>query len=327
MISSYWLKRRQPYWTRLEELLARLQTQGFHGLNRSELRELGLLYRQTATDLAAVRGDPLSRQQAGYLNQLLGRAHNNIYSGQKSSAGGVLRFYARDYGPAFRQLLPYTALATFIFVLGGFLGMALAFSNPDFMREFLGPQMVATIDRREMWTHSIMGVQPQTSSFIMTNNLTVTFLAFASGMAAGLGTVYVLFFNGLLLGVIGSACWLSGMSAKLWSFVAPHGVLELPAIFIAGGAGLRLAEALLFPGNLSRRDSLAAGGKQAARLVVGTIPMLVVAGIIEAFFSPSAAPLALKFGLAAALFTVLVAYLARGGRGGEAKDQQAPGTA
>jgi uncharacterized membrane protein SpoIIM required for sporulation len=104
-------------------------------------------------------------------------------------------------------------------------------------------------------------------------------------------------------------------------------VLELPAIFIAGGAGLRLAEALLFPGNLSRRDSLAAGGKQAARLVVGTIPMLVVAGIIEAFFSPSAAPLALKFGLAAALFTVLVAYLARGGRGGEAKDQQAPGTA
>jgi uncharacterized membrane protein SpoIIM required for sporulation len=309
MISTYWLKRRQPYWRRLEELLTRLRVHGFHGLNRSELRDLGLLYRQTATDLAVVRGDPVSRQQTSYLNQLLGRAHNSIYSGRKSTAAGVLRFYAHEYSPAFRRLLPYTALATFIFGLGALLGAALVMSDPDFMREVLSPQMVATIERREMWTHSILGVQPQTSSFIMTNNMSVSFMAFASGLVAGLGTVFLMFFNGLMLGVIGSACWLAGMSAKLWSFVAPHGVLELPAVFIAGGAGLRLSEALLFPGNLSRRDSLAVGGTEATRLLVGVIPMLIVAGIIEAFFSPSGAPIPLKFAVAAALFAGLVFYL------------------
>jgi uncharacterized membrane protein SpoIIM required for sporulation len=321
MISTHWLKQRQPYWTRLEELLNRLRTHGFHGLNRSELRELGFLYRQTATDLAVVRGDPMSKQQAGYLNQLLGRAHNSIYSGQKSSIGGVVRFYAGDYSQTFRQMLPYTALATFIFLLGGLLGVALTMSNPDFMREFLGPGMVSTIERREMWTHSILGVQPQASSAIMSNNMTVSFLAFASGILAGLGTVYLMFFNGLMLGVIGTACWLAGMSAKLWSFVAPHGVLELPAIFIAGGAGLRLAEALLFPGNLSRRESLALGGTQAARLLVGVIPMLIAAGIIEAYFSPSGVAIPLKFALAAAMFAALVVYLGGNGRAEEKREE------
>ncbi len=83
MISVSWLNKRQTYWSRLESLLARVKEQGLHALSRSELRELGLLYRQTATDLSAVRGDPSSVQQSRYLNQLLGRAHNAIYSGQK----------------------------------------------------------------------------------------------------------------------------------------------------------------------------------------------------------------------------------------------------
>jgi uncharacterized membrane protein SpoIIM required for sporulation len=104
------------------------------------------------------------------------------------------------------------------------------------------------------------------------------------------------------------------MSVPLWSFVIPHGVLELPAIFIAGGAGLRLAHALMFPGVLSRRDSLASGGADAVRLLVGVIPMLIVAGSIEGFFSPSGTPPYLKFLAGAALFTLLIAYLWGGAR-------------
>src|SRR5258708_24565215 len=91
-----------------------------------------------------------------------------------------------------------------------------------------------------MWTHSIVSIKPQASSAIMTNNLSVSFMAFASGITAGIGTLYLLFFNGIMIGVIGTACANYGMSVRLWSFVSPHAMLELPAIFVAGGAGMAL---------------------------------------------------------------------------------------
>ncbi len=96
--------------------------------------------------------------------------------------------------------------------------------------------------------------------------------------------------------------------------MAPHGVLELPAIFMAGGAGLLLGRGLLFPGLLSRRDSLAQAGGQGVRLVLGTIPLLVVAGVIEGFFSPLHSPAGAKFVFAAGVLCLLVLYLARAGR-------------
>src|SRR5438552_11584575 len=144
----------------------------------------------------------------------------------------------------------------------------------------------------------------------MSNNLFVTLWVFASGITAGIYTLYLLVFNGVLMGVIGAACWLSGMSLSLWSFVAPHGVLELPGIFIAGGAALRIATAMLFPGYLSRRDSLVKNGGEAVRLFLGAIPMLIVAGLIEGFVSPltNLSP-RFKFTMAAAVGSVFFVYL------------------
>lgn len=124
-------------------------------------------------------------------------------------------------------------------------------------------------------------------------------------------------FNGVMIGVIGTACWLAGMNIPLWSFVAPHGVLELPAIFIAGGAGLRLAQGLLFPGLLSRRDSLAQGGGEAVRLLLGAVPVLIIAGCIEGFVSPSPAiSWQMKFALAASIAVIFFSYLFFAARGG-----------
>jgi len=117
-----------------------------------------------------------------------------------------------------------------------------------------------------------------------------------------------------MIGVVGVACYEGGMSNLLWSFVAPHGVLELPAIFIGGGAGLMLARGLLFPGFLSRRESIAKAGRESVRLVLGIIPILIVAGTIEGFFSPTHLPAALKYAFAAALFTIFAIYLGMGGR-------------
>jgi uncharacterized membrane protein SpoIIM required for sporulation len=305
MISNHWIEKRRPYWERL----AALADAPPDRLGRDELRELALLYRQVANDLSVVRQDETARSTALTLNQLLGRTHNVIYSSRKRSFPGVLAFLSYEYPRHFRRLLPYTLAAIALFAAGLLLGAVLTISRHGFMEGFLGPRMVETIHRREMWTHSIVGMKPQTSSRIMTNNLTVTFIIFAAGITAGLGTLWLIFFNGLLMGVIATACQQAHMSRDLWSFVCPHGSLELPAIFIAGGAGLRLASGMLFPGLYSRRDSIALAGREAVRLIAGVIPMLVIAGTIEGFFSPSSAPAGLKFAVGAALFTLLLLWL------------------
>ena len=290
-------------------MLNQSKTSGLKSLSRSDLQELSLLYRQIAADLAAIREDPASVHFARYLNQLLVRAHNTIYSGHRASAMSVVNFFWKTYPAVFRRNLRHCALATAVFAIAGLAGAVLTYQNPDFKVKLLGPQMVETIDRHQMWTHSIVGMKPLASSAIMTNNMSVGFTTFALGITAGLGTIYMMAFNGLLIGVIGVACYLSGLSLELWSFVAPHGVLELPAIFIAGGAGLRIAQGLLFPGMLPRRDSLARAGLEAVQLLLGTIPILIIAGIIEAFISPTGLAIPLKFSMAAALFVLLNIYL------------------
>jgi uncharacterized membrane protein SpoIIM required for sporulation len=310
MISAYWLQKRQVHWQRLERLLDQSQHHGLKSLTRGELQELGLLYRQAAGDLSTLREDPSGKSYARTLNLLLARAHNTIYSGQKSSAKGIVHFYRHTYPQIFRRNLSLVNAAFLLFVAGTVAGLFLALTHPEFMHMFLGPRMMETIEQHKMWTDSVVSVSPLASSFIMTNNISVTFATFAFGITAGVGTVYMMIFNGVMMGVVGAACWLGGMSLPLWSFVAPHGVLELPAIFIAGGAGLRIAQGILFPGLLSRRDSLAKAGGEAVRLLLGTVPVLIVAGCIEGFISPSQViSWKLKFVLAAANAVIFFSYL------------------
>lgn len=314
MISNRWIEQRQHSWSRLDSLTRQVESQGLRNLPGTELREFGLLYRQIAADLSAVRADRASRTLEEYLNNLLSRAHNRIYSGRRRGFGTVLRFMARDYPRIFRRLFPYVLTAFLVSVGGLVLGILLTLARPEFTHLFLGPQMLATIERHEMWTHSIVSMKPQASSAILTNNISVSFMAFAGGITAGVFTLYSMFFNGLMIGVISTACVRAHMALDLFSFMSAHGALELPSIFIAGGAGLRLAAGLLFPGVLSRRDSLALGARESIRLLAGVVPLLVLAGILEAFLSPSGAPVGVKFATGGVLLCGLAFWLIEGGR-------------
>ena len=311
ILSNHWLEKRRPYWERLNALLVQSGAGGVRRLTRAELRETALLYRQAASDLSTLRQDSTARAYAEHVNQLLARAHHIIYSNRGTSFLKMVRFLRDDYPVIFQKQISYVLLSLTILLSGALLGTVLTLARPQFMRTMLGPAMVDTIERHQMWTHSIVGLEPVASSAIMTNNLTVSFIAFAGGILFGLMSIYSMFFNGLLLGVIGTACQQHGMSLDLWSFVAAHGSLELPSIIIAGAAGLRLGQGVLFPGLYRRRDSIARAGVEASRLVVGIIPLLVIAGTLEGFFSPSNVAIPLKFTVGGLLFTLLMLWLFR----------------
>jgi uncharacterized membrane protein SpoIIM required for sporulation len=311
ILTNQWFEKRRPYWDQLARLLGQAGGGGVRQLSRAELRETALLYRQAASDLSTLRQDTTARVYTERVNQLLARAHHIIYSSRRKGFAKILHFLRDEYPAVVQRQIRYVLLALVLGLAGALLGSVLTLARPQFMRQMLGPAMVETIERHEMWTHSIVGIEPVASSLIMTNNLTVCFVAFGGGIIFGLGPVYSMFFNGLLLGVIGVACAQHGMSIDLWSFVAPHGSLELPSIFLAGGAGLRLAQGVLFPGLYRRRDSIALAGVESTRLVAGIIPLLVIAGTLEGFFSPSAAPVWLKFTVGGLLFTLLLTWLFR----------------
>jgi uncharacterized membrane protein SpoIIM required for sporulation len=318
MLTNLWISQRKDNWNRLDVLLRQVESGGIKSLPPTELREFGLLYRQAAADLSTARVDASSKPIEQYLNRLVSRAHNYVYSGNRVSVAGIWNFLAHGYPRVLRRLSMYVLIATAISVAAGAIGAVMTVVRPEygvmFFRMHLGPDAIANLDKHKMWTESILSVKPEASSAIMTNNIFVCFLTFAGGMTAGLFTIFSLFNNGLMLGVVAVVCAQHHMALSLWSFVAAHGALELPSIMLAGGAGLRLGAGILFPGNLRRRDSIAVAGSEAVQLVSATIPLLIVAGSFEAFLSPTHVPVALKFAVGAVLFTGLCWWLGEGGR-------------
>jgi uncharacterized membrane protein SpoIIM required for sporulation len=213
-------------------------------------------------------------------------------------------------------------LAAFVIMYGAAVfAYAVVHRDPGKADVVLGPgasTMIDQIAERHTVRHDWMPQEdrPMMSSFVMVNNLKVTALAFSVGVLGGIFTCAILFYNGLMLGVIAGAVQLRGPQVALgfWAFVAPHGVIELTAIFIAGGAGLMLGWALVNPGQYTRKTALKLAGREAFTLVLGVAAMLVVAGIIEGFFSPSMLPEKLKLATAALLGIALCGYLLLAGR-------------
>ena len=304
------IESRRPRWEKLEATIQSLER---GRLSASELIGLTRLYREATADLARLQTfqnqEGLEDELETYLNHLVARAYSQIYRSSPPKMASLWRYLRSGFPATFRETLPWTLLALSVFVLGLAYGFVTAISDSSFVALIVPPQLIQEVEEGTVWFDSILAVKPLASSRIMTNNISVSFLAFALGMTFGLGTLYLMVFNGLMVGTLAGLCYTHGLGVPFWSFVLPHGVIELTAIFIAGGAGFLLGGALLFPGDLPRKDALLNRARQAGRLIMGCVPLLVIAAIVEAFFSPIHVHAGFKFGMAGLLLALLLCYL------------------
>ncbi|MBW4561909.1 MAG: stage II sporulation protein M [Mojavia pulchra JT2-VF2] len=309
-----WIARREPNWQRLDYLLRQVETKGLKSLRALEICELASLYRSVAADLARARTQKVGNTLIQSLQSLTTRAYTQIYQGSRRQEWqAAMEFYRWGFPSVVQQTFPYIATATALFLLGAVVAWWYAWQDPTFMSLLVPESLISQVrDERKLWMGSIVGIEPIASSNIMINNLSVSFGAVAGGMTAGIYTAFLMVFNGLLIGAIGTLVGQNQLAYPFWAFVFPHGSLELPAIFLAGGAGLLLAKAILFPGIYRRRDALKFYGSQAVQLVFGIVPLLMIAGAIEGFLSPNPnVPNPLKYLAGLGLFVLLVKYCSR----------------
>jgi len=308
---------RKTVWQRLEELLQLLDRMTLRKLHREEVKELGRIYRRTASDLAIARAESRDPRLVNYLNSLVIRAHGRIYRADAQGGKRIGRFFTHDFPQTFRRTWRYTATAFAVFAIFTAIAFFGTRNDPEFS-QFAGISPYfreVVINHRTHWWERLNEANQIGSTAIFTNNIRVTFYAFALGAIFGLGTLYVLASNGASFGAIIALTYRAGFGNDLLlGFVISHGVIELTCIFIAGGAGLLIGTALLMPGNLSRADALKSRGLDAVLLIIGCIPLLVVAGIIEGFISPQPIPSAIKIGIGVITGITLYAYLLLAGR-------------
>ena len=308
---------RKGDWETLSRLLDQSQ-RDMRALSESQVRDLARLYRATTSDLALAKRDFPRNEVTIYLNQLVARAHAVVYRSEPLALRRLWLFATIGFPRLFRETWIFTFIAALLFILPAVASGFVTYYRPESATLLLPPEthgLIGIVEDKELWIDIPVEERPYASAFIMRNNIQVSFLAFASGLTAGLLTLWVLFFNGLLIGTLTGLTAFHGIGFELWTFVIGHGVIELTIIFIAGGSGLMLGWAILRPGLMRRRDALAQAARKAVYLLLGAVPWLVVAGTIEGFISPNeniAIPVKWAVGIVSGI--LLYSYLLLAGR-------------
>jgi len=283
---AQWLEHRLPHWRRLERHLA--EQRDSRREEPSEALELLELFRGLARDVALARGVAPGGRITRYLETLLIRAHEIVYRRPHRFWQELTGLY-RDEVPALMQRLGGAiAATTALFILCIMAGWLLVHANPELATLFASPKMIDQVQAGKLWTDDLLNILPSAllAFSIVTNNVTVTLFAFALGTFYGLGTLYIIALNGLMLGGVFAFTGHYGLDGRLFEFVVAHGVVELSVICLAGAAGIQLGEALVRPGSRSRRAAFQDAVAQAGKLLTACIPFLIGAGIIEGYVSP-----------------------------------------
>ncbi|MHB9036041.1 MAG: stage II sporulation protein M [Armatimonadota bacterium] len=306
-----YIEQKQDSWQLLSQKLDKIRTRGLRTLARTDLEQIGAEYRAVVSDLSFARSQGASSELVAYLNELAGRVHGILYASPGARLGGVWSFLIREFPALFRSTFRHTLVATMIFMLSWGGATYLVLTDPS-VGDSLMPEKLSPKEVRN--TKTPIPDPAQMSSFIMTNNIKVGILSFAGGITAGVITVFEMVQNGAMIGAIATIAAPVMGQARFWSYILPHGIIELTAIFICGGAGLMIGSAMIAPGNMRRADSIRIASAKALRLFAGTLPFFVVAAIIEGFITPSVLPIWSKLTFAAITAIGLIAYLGFAGR-------------
>ena len=315
MTETKFITQNEEHWKALESFNRRVKNGGIRRLDAADVREFARLFRLASHNLAYAKTHFPTSHVLPYLNNIVGVTHNYFYVRQSKSLRDVGAYFTRTFPSAVRETWRFWVFAMALFVMGMlFAGFYVAHDPTrlhDFMPPGWGDGFVAGEtpdfgDGSVEWEYTLM------TAVITTNNIAVSFNAIAGGLLAGLGTVIILVYNGFIVGGLFGFFHQAGTDmVTAYGLVLPHGVIELMAIFLAGGCGLMLARGLLIPGEMTRRQSLIMQAKNAARLLPGIVAMLVVAGIIEGYFTPLGIDPIWKLLFAGATFVGMVAYFAR----------------
>jgi uncharacterized membrane protein SpoIIM required for sporulation len=303
-------------WQRLEDLLGMMEITSFQGLTRAEVREFGELYRRAAADLAIARAETRDPKLINYLNSLVIRAHGKIYRAESQGFNLLWRFFTKDLPQTFRKNIGYMAIAFVTFILFIGIGAILTWRDTDFTHFVYLSGIEYEIKNGHQWWLELNKANQIGSSQILTNNIFVTFRVFAMGAFFGIGAFFDLAFEGARFGSIFATCYKLNppFGDALASFVVGHGVIELSCIIFCAGAGMMIGYSLINPGDLSRAQALKQKGMEAIRIVIGCAFLLVIAGIIEGFISPSNLPPIFKIGVGVATGIAMYSYLSLVGR-------------
>jgi uncharacterized membrane protein SpoIIM required for sporulation/uncharacterized RDD family membrane protein YckC len=318
------VRRQRAEWDEYQKLLDQARGNGLQALGETKVSRFAALYREMAADLARARTYGGSRELLYAMERMVGFGHNLLYRPPGRSWARFRAFAGGGFPALVRRRWRPVLVASVLFYLPTLLTFAAVRGEPDLEHALLSGEMMSRVEesvekerRGEGYVEVPEVWMPAMATSLISNNVQVTFLAFAGGILAGLGTAWVLVLNGVMLGSVAAAFANQGQSLHLWTFVLPHGVIELTAICIAGGAGLWLGSAMLLPGRRTRREVLVTRGREAVSLIGGTALMLVVAGTIEGFISPSQLPREIKLGFALVAALAMLSYFVFAGRRAE----------
>lgn len=304
----------EPDWHFMEDLLNRVRRNGLSGLDLDDVEHLAASHRRVVSDFAFARTRFRGTAAERRLRHLAFSGHRLLSRVDDPWLQRGLRFLWREYPTAFRESLPTTGAALALFCVATVAGLVTTTINVDIAAMFVGPDAVDAMRHGTIWTDEVSGVAPASllSSSIFTNNISVAMLAWAGGVLLGVGSLYVLLFNGLMFGSVLGLAWRFDLLDRLFAFISTHGPLELFLIIVSGAAGLELARGVVSDDNLPRRVTMARAGRRSVRLVGGAIPWLVLLGVVEGNISPQMwVPTPLKMLIGAILLAAFLLYALR----------------